>query len=76
MLYILVRTVTTQKKKEKRTSFLFPTEFVNIKERMQREEKKYKVYYLMVALGMLEVQGPAEVMNGKPLYVAKPFSSV
>jgi hypothetical protein len=30
----------------------------------------------MVALGMLEVQGPAEVMNCMPLYVATPFSSV
>lgn len=32
--------------------------------------------HLMVALGMDDVQGPAEVINGIPLKVATPLSSV
>ncbi|KAF3556779.1 hypothetical protein F2Q69_00010373 [Brassica cretica] len=42
-----------------RVAYVF-NEFVNI-----IKEKKYN--YLMVALGMVEVHGPADVMNGMPL---------
>ena len=32
--------------------------------------------YLIVALGMDDVHGPPDVINGIPLYVATPLSSV
>lgn len=39
-------------------------------------EEAFRRVHLIVAFGMEEVQGPADDMNGIPLNVATPFSSV